>query len=129
MRLDLIQGKSNLSLFSFSRSERILKRAEFTGLSKTGHKIQSEHFIALIGPGRSRNTRLGITVTRKVGCAATRNRIKRFVREYFRTNKHQVQGKWDIHVIAKKSAAAISSKQANSSLKTIFIDSVRKLDH
>ena len=47
----------------------------------------------------------------------------------FRTNKHQIQGKWDIHVIAKKSAAAITSKQANSSLKTIFIDSVRKLDH
>lgn len=109
-----------MPLFSYTRSERILKRAEFIRLSKTGDKIQSAHFIALIGPGNSKKTRLGITVTRKVGCAATRNRIKRLVREFFRLNKNYIEGRWDINIIAKRSAAAISSNQAFSSLQNIF---------
>jgi len=45
--------------------------------------------------------RLGITVTRKVGNAVRRNRIKRLVREWFRTAESAL-GAYDVVVIAKR---------------------------
>ena len=113
----------------FKKSARILKRTEFVTLSKNGQKLKSEHFIAAVGPGGSETTRLGITVTKKTGCAVIRNRIKRFIREYFRLNRHRFTGKWDINIIARKNVFAVSSKQAFSSLEKIFGDLAKRNDH
>lgn len=73
-----------------------------------------------IGPGGRERTRLGITVTKKVGNAVVRNRIKRLCREFFRLNKHQITGYRDINIIAKKQAAALPAKDVFSSLKHLF---------
>lgn len=73
-----------------------------------------------ISLGGQDRTRLGITVTKKVGNAVVRNRIKRLCREFFRFNKHNITGHWDINIIAKKQAAGLSAKDVFSSLKHIF---------
>lgn len=80
-------------------------------------------------PGQKDRTRLGVTVSKKVGHAAIRNRIKRLSREYFRLNRHVIAGKWDIHLAAKKTAANLSSDQTFSSLKNIFESISRSRDH
>lgn len=115
-----------MNRYQFKKSERLLKRTEFVNLSKNGQKLKNEHFIAAVGPGGSETTRLGITVTKKIGCAVIRNRIKRFIREYFRLNRDRISGKWDINIIARKRVFAISSKQAFSSLEKIFDDLAKK---
>lgn len=46
-------------------------------------------------------TRLGITVTRKVGGAVRRNRIKRLAREWFRSRSREF-GSCDLVLIAKR---------------------------
>jgi ribonuclease P protein component len=115
--------------FFFTKADRILKRAEFLRLSRFGEKIQNRHFIAIFYPNRFQNTRLGVTVVRKIGTAATRNRIKRISREYFRLNRHVIAGHWDINIIAKKKAAKLSSGQAFLSLQNIFDSISRSLDH
>ena len=106
--------------FSFTKEDRILKRNEFIQLSKFGRKLHQGSFIAIYVPGRFGRSRLGITVTKKVGGAVTRNRIKRLVREYFRLNKHLLSGEWDINIIAKKEAADLSSEKVFASLQDIF---------
>lgn len=106
--------------FFFTKADRLLKRSEFTQLSKAGRKIQNKHFIGILSPGRFQRTRLGITAARSVGNATKRNRIKRLSREYFRLNRHRITGHWDINIIAKKRAADISSEEAFLSLRNIF---------
>lgn len=115
--------------FCFAKADRIWKHSEFLRLSKIGKKIQNRHFVANFSPGRFQRTRLGITVTRKVGRATTRNRIKRFIREYFRLNRHTITGYWDINIIAKKKASDISSGQAFLSLQNIFDSISGSIDH
>jgi ribonuclease P protein component len=109
-----------LSRFAFSKADRILKRSEFIAFRRSGRKIRSPYFFAIVLPNKLPHCRLGITVTRKVGKAATRNRIKRRIREYFRLNRHRIDGNWDIHLIAKKEAGDIGFAQASSSLDRIF---------
>ena len=115
--------------FCFTKADRILKRSEFLKLSIFGKKTQNRHFIAIFSPGRFQRTRLGVTVARRVGNAPTRNRIKRFSREYFRLNRHIITGHWDINIIAKKRAADLSSEQAFLSLKDVIKNISRSLEH
>lgn len=109
-----------MGYFSFTKADRLLKRSEFLRLSETGKRLYNRHFIIVYTPGRGERTRLGITVTKKVGRAVIRNRLKRLCREYFRLNRHRLTGKWDINIITKKEAAKLSSKAFFSSLQKIF---------
>ena len=62
----------------------------------------TEHFLLFIfDRGDTERARLGITVTRKVGNAVRRNRIKRLVREWFRGVREGVES-CDLVVIAKR---------------------------
>jgi len=80
-------------------------------------------------PGRTKRTRLGITVTKKVGKAAERNKIKRLIREYFRQNRHHITGNWDINLIAKKEAANQESDRILESVRQIFDNLSRSRQH
>jgi ribonuclease P protein component len=109
-----------LGLFGFSKADRLLKRSEFIELSKFGKKIQNKQFIVMYSPSRVNRTRLGITVSKRVGKAAERNRIKRHTREFFRLNRHNISGFWDINIIARKEAAGLITGLVHSALKEVF---------
>ena len=107
-------------MYSFPKTERILKRPEFLLLAKTGKKIQNRHFIIYFNRSHLDQSRIGITVSRKVGKAVRRNRIKRLARESFRLHQHEMMGFWDINLIAKKSAANLANNEVFTSLAQIF---------
>jgi ribonuclease P protein component len=106
---------------TLTKADRILKRPEFIKLSNIGVRVYNRHYIAIykesLQQGRSR---IGITVTKKVGGAVTRNRIKRVVREYFRTHRDSIQRTLDINIIAKKAVADLTHAESYSSLRNIF---------
>ena len=106
--------------YSFKKEDRILKRSEFLEITRFGRKLQNDCFIAFFIPGRFDSPRLGITITRKVGKAAQRNRIKRLIREHFRLNRQHLNQNWDINIVAKKKAADLSSEKVNSFLQDLF---------
>jgi ribonuclease P protein component len=97
---------------SFGKADRILKRREFLHIGTHGRKLYSPSFIAIFHPNQLGHCRLGVTVTRKVGKAAKRNRIKRLSREIFRLSQHSITGTWDINFIAKKGATSLTYHSA-----------------
>jgi ribonuclease P protein component len=90
---------------SFGKNERILKRREFLAAYDQGKRISSENFIILFNPNERGTRRLGITVSRKIGNAVRRNRIKRLLREFFRLNKDRFPPAKDIIIIARRNTS------------------------
>lgn len=88
----------------FRRSDRLKKRYEFRQVQLNGRRIHTDHFLIVVQPNASPTTRLGITVTKKVGSAVQRNRIKRVVREVFRRNRGLFPPNHDVVLIAKRGA-------------------------
>ncbi len=68
-----------------ARDRRVRRRADYLRIQGHGCRVTSKHFVFLLAPRESPGpSRLGITVTRKVGSAVVRNRAKRLIREVFR---------------------------------------------
>lgn len=79
-----------------------LRRADFLRVTRLGQRAVTRWFLVFTAQRPDAGeARLGITVTRKVGGAVRRNRIKRLVREWFRRRK-AVLGACDVVVIAKR---------------------------
>jgi len=67
--------------------------------------VRAERFRAI------ERRRLGVTVSRKVGNAVVRNRVKRRVREWFRTHGDRLPADVDIVVIARRDAAELGGAE------------------
>jgi ribonuclease P protein component len=79
-----------------------MRRADFLASSDLGERQTTRFFIVLLRDRKDGGpTRLGITVTRKVGGAVRRNRIKRLAREWFRSRSREF-GSCDLVLIAKR---------------------------
>ena len=104
----------------FKKQDRILKRSEFIRLSQIGQRCHSPLFILSYAQGRKGHARLGLIVTKKVGSAVQRNRIKRLCREYFRLNRYLWPIPFDIVLIARRVAARATNAEIRLSLEKNF---------
>ncbi len=104
----------------FPKRARLLKRSEFLHLSRAGKKSQTSHFVVLSKTNDKGESRLGVTVSTKVGNAVTRNRIKRLVREFFRRHSGELPSPQDIVIIARKGAGELSLDDAARELREAF---------
>jgi ribonuclease P protein component len=102
----------------FGREDRLLSARDYRRVSQTGRRAASDAFVVLVSPGEGEESlcRLGLTVSRRVGGAVTRNRIKRQVREWFRWEGRRVARAMDVVVIARRGAAKLSAPALRSEL-------------
>ena len=91
---------------TFDKSGRLRKRIDFTVVAARGRKLFLPDFIIIKSASERSWPRIGITVSRKVGNAVCRNRIKRLIREFFRNNRKYFQSA-DYNIIARSGAAKL----------------------
>jgi ribonuclease P protein component len=81
--------------------ERIRRKKDFIGLYKSGRRFRARYFNVVYRPNGLEASRLAVVVSRKVGPAVARNRIKRRVRDLFRRNKPLLAEPTDLIVVAR----------------------------
>ena len=90
---------------AFPRAARIVRPADYRRLYREGRKAGSKRFVLFGSRNDIGRHRLGITVSRKIGGAVVRNRVKRMFREIFRKSRRDIPGQMDIVINAKKDCA------------------------
>jgi ribonuclease P protein component len=85
-----------------TRGERLSSPGQFRRVLQKGVRVDGRFFGLVAAPNDCGHDRLGLTASRKVGGAVTRNRAKRQLRECFRRNKRGQAPALDLVLLAKK---------------------------
>lgn len=115
---------------TFPKAFRLRRRREFVRVQTKGEKHHVRHFLVFVlgvqrapaeaaQPVRLPPPRVGVTVTRKVGSAVQRNRIRRWVREAFRRARTRFAGGLEMVWVAKQTAAAGCYAEVVSDMNTM----------
>ncbi|HUL37037.1 MAG TPA: ribonuclease P protein component [Thermodesulfobacteriota bacterium] len=107
--------------FKFTKRERITTPEDFRRVMKLGRRMTSQNFVVFIQKNENSIHRLGIVVKKEIGQATFRNRMKRYIREFFRLNKHQIKGSYDIIVMIRKGCSFNRYQEAEEELRRLFI--------
>ncbi len=113
---------------TFPKRIRIRKRPDYLAIQGGGRKLSTPSFLvfvrsaaAAVGPSTEElpPARFGVTVTRKIGGAVVRNRIKRLVREALRRHKMWFPAGRDLVLVARHPAASLGYADVERELETL----------
>lgn len=107
--------------FRFTKKERITQPQDFRTVMKFGRRVSSRSFILFIQKNENAFHRLGIVIKKEVGPATFRNRLKRYVREFFRLHHHRIKGSYDIILMIKKGGSLNGYREAEEELRRLFV--------
>lgn len=101
---------------------RLKRREDFRKVFRIGRSTANREFVVYVFSRRERGpVRFGISVSKKVGNAVVRNRIKRSVKEICRHWAVDMPSNIDIVMIVRKPVAAMDFRQMQSSLRHVFL--------
>jgi ribonuclease P protein component len=106
----------------FPKTARIRKRSEYLAIQGRGRKLQTENFVVFVAASPSSPVgagRVGVTVSKRVGHAVVRNRVKRIVREVCRRRREQFPQGIDFVFVAKRSAADLEFARADQEIERL----------
>ena len=103
----------------FRADDRIKRRADFVRLQGQGRRRSTKHFVVVWRANELGHNRLGVAVSRKVGKAVQRNRVKRVLREVFRRNRSFFPDSSDVLIIARRGSHELGYQQALAELRLV----------
>jgi ribonuclease P protein component len=90
----------------FGKNDRVRSRVEFERIFKTG-RVQADPVLVIHAlPNQLNYSRLGISISKKVGSAPVRNHWKRLIREAFRRQRAEIPVGMDFIVRPRAGAVA-----------------------
>ena len=83
----------------------LTRRRDFEAVFKKGTNSASRYIAVYARPNELNTNRLGLSVSKKVGKAVSRNRIKRLLREAMRKSLDGISLNYDFVLVARKPSA------------------------
>lgn len=105
---------------TFPKRERLTKSSDFLDVFKHGKKMVGPVFVCYVLRRKGQGRKLGFAVSRKVGGAVTRNRVKRYIREIYRVNRQHLVDDFSVVVVARPACAALDYPQCSEALTALF---------
>ena len=103
----------------------IKKSRAFKAVYSGGRQAVNPYFAVYVMENNTSTNRLGVTVSKKVGKAVVRNRVKRLVKEICRLKAHRLHVGFDIVVVSRPLAGTLpregSFKKLDKVLESLFM--------
>jgi len=109
--------------FRFPRSRRIRSGGDFRRIFRRRCSVGNRHLVLYVEANEVGHPRLGVSVSKRLGNAVARNRMKRRLREAFRLRQHELPAVDMVCVIKTRElsvadcAAHLSKLAARASLR------------
>jgi ribonuclease P protein component len=110
-----------------SRGGRLSRSAEFERVYRHGRSVANRHLILYVFDSHGAGApRLGLSVSRRVGPAVTRNGVKRLLREAFTTLAPRLGDGLDVVVAARPPAAELAEREGLAGVQASLSELVEK---
>lgn len=97
--------------------ERLRKTQEFSRVYRTGISKADRNLVMYLAKNQGTASKMGVSVSKKVGNSVIRHRIKRRLKEIVRLNEERVLPEgYDLVIIARKPAAAADYQSLSASV-------------
>ena len=97
------------------KRSRLSRSSDFQRIYRQGSSTASRHLVLYAfrraGDAPSEGPRLGLSVSKKLGGAVVRNRVKRVLREAFAAQETQVSREFDVVFIARPQVLELIARQ------------------
>ena len=96
--------------------ESIKKNEEFRYVYQNGKSYANKYLVMYICKNSREESRLGISVSKKVGNSVVRHRLARLIRESCRLNREKFHSGWDIVIVVRPTAKGKNYFEINSAV-------------
>lgn len=77
------------------------KNQEFQNVYRQKHSCANKYLVMYTAKNHGKESRIGISVSKKVGNSVVRHRVTRLIREAYRLNRETLEAGWDIVIVAR----------------------------
>ncbi|MFD2672214.1 ribonuclease P protein component [Marinicrinis sediminis] len=100
---------------------RLAKREHFSQVFRFGQSVANYQFVLYSRKNANiEEFRLGVSVSKKLGNAVVRNKLRRRMKEIVRHHREQIAGGYDLILIARKPVADMTYQQMEKSVLHII---------
>lgn len=104
-----------------NKRQRIKKDKEFQQVFKNRKSFANRQFVVYTYRKEHQlEFRVGLSVSKKIGNAVTRNRIKRYLRQSFLELKDELQNDMDYVIVARHQAAELDFHETKKNLQHVL---------
>jgi ribonuclease P protein component len=107
-------------LEQFPQHERLTRRQDFLRIYQIGEKRVGGAFIMYVVRQTGHGRKLGCAVSKKVGGAVVRNRVKRYIREVYRKHRDHMAENAQIVMVARPISATLDYHMCETEIRDLF---------
>ena len=112
--------------YGWGRAIRLRKHAQFCRVQSKGRRLGGKFILVIFAPSSFAGVRHGLTVSKRVGNAVTRNRIKRRLRDILRHHNSLCHG-FDLVWIAKSNTSQANYAELRMDVEPLLQRILRSL--